>query len=145
MSLLSPSLWAFCILTGPWHPIPPLSLFSAFLFILPYDSTITSSSIPFRGLPLTLFPSILPWLLSIILRPQHMSYPVFFLFLITLINCRFSPTLFKISSFVYLSIQLTLSILLHIHISTFTCGYFSLPLHPVGIGELRICPLQLWR
>jgi len=41
------------------------TLFSAFLFILSYDSTNSSSSIPFRGLPLGLFPSILPSITSL--------------------------------------------------------------------------------
>jgi len=80
---------------------------------------IRSPSIPFRGLPLALFPSILPSITSLNNPSPLTTCPIqfFCLFLITLINCRFSYTLFKISSFVILSIQLPLSIL-HISIAS---------------------------
>jgi len=44
------SLSVFFLSAGPWHLIPHSSLFSAFLFILLYDSTICSSSISFSSL-----------------------------------------------------------------------------------------------
>jgi len=68
------------------------SLFSAFLFILPYDnSTNSSSSIPFRGLPLTLFPSILPSITSLNNPSPLNTCPMqfFCLFLIKLLTVAF--------------------------------------------------------
>jgi len=68
------------------------SLFSAILFIIPYDSTISSSRIPFCGLHLPLLPSILPSI-TYLNNPSNLNTrPIqfFFLFLITLINSRFS-------------------------------------------------------
>src|SRR6476619_7826097 len=96
-----------------------LSRFSAFLFMSPYELTTRSSNIPFLGLPLPLFPSILPSITSLSDPSPLRMCPTqfFFLFLIKFIKCLSSSTLCKTSSFVTLSVQLIFSILLHNHIS----------------------------
>src|SRR6218665_1622930 len=74
------------------------------------------------GLPLPLFPSILHSILpSIISLCRELSLRIcpiqfFCLVLITSIKDLFSSTFFNTSSFVLCSVQLILSILLHIHI-----------------------------
>src|SRR6476619_7340824 len=58
--LSSLSSLVLCPRAGPWLQILQLSRVSAFLFISPYVPSNTSSIMPILGLPLGLFPSILP-------------------------------------------------------------------------------------
>src|SRR5688572_33501558 len=58
------------------------SLFSAFLFISPYEPMIKSSSIPILGLPLVFFPSILPSMTSFSKSSPLTTCPIHFLFLL---------------------------------------------------------------
>jgi hypothetical protein len=94
-------------------------LFSALLFISPYVLTISSSSnILFLGLPLLLFPSILPSSTSFNIPSPLTICPIQFLFLhrIKFTNLHTSP-LPRTSSFLILSDHSMLSIFLHIHTS----------------------------
>src|SRR6476619_5555488 len=96
-----------------------LSQFSALLFISPYVSSNTSSIMLILGLPLGLFPSILPSSTNFIRSSPHTTCPIQFFFLshIVFIKLLFSFMELSTCSFVLLSIQLTLPILRHTHIS----------------------------
>src|SRR6478609_9656473 len=95
------------------------SRFSAFLFISPYVSPNTSSIVPILGLPLGLFPFILPSSTNFIRPSPLTTCPIQFFFLshIVFIKLLFSFMDLSTCSFVLLSIQLTFPILLHTHIS----------------------------
>src|SRR6476661_976096 len=109
----------YCPRAGSWLPTPQLSWFSAFLFISPYVSSNTSSIMPILGLPVGLFPSILPSSTNSIRPSPLTTCPIQFFFLshIVFIKLPFSFMEPSICSFVLLSIQLTIPILLHTHIS----------------------------
>src|SRR6476619_7075350 len=96
-----------------------LSRFSAFLFISPYVSSNTSSIMPILGLPLGLFPSILPSSTNFIGPCPLTTCPiqVFFLSHIVFIKLFFLFMELSTCSCVLLSIQLTFPILLQAHIS----------------------------
>ena len=95
------------------------SLSSALLFMFTYDVSFKSSSIPVLGLPLPLLPSILPSITCFSNPCPLATWPIQFFFLFNIL-CRIllcSPMPVSTCSFVFLSFQLTLSILLHAHIS----------------------------
>src|SRR6478736_5457346 len=84
------------------------SRFSAFLFISPYVSSNTSSIMPILGLPLGLFPPILPSSTNFIRPSPLTTCPIqFFFFLshIVFIKLLFSFMDLNTCSFVLLSIQ----------------------------------------
>src|SRR6478609_5974525 len=96
-----------------------LSRYSAFLFISRYVSSSTSSIMPIHGLPLGLFPSILPSSTNFIRPSPLTTCPIqsFFLSHIVSIKLLFSFKDLSTCPFVLLSIQLNFPILLHTHIS----------------------------
>jgi len=77
------------------------------------------------GLPLPLFPSTLPSIISLSKELPRRICPIQFscLVLVMSIKDHFSSVLFNTSSFVLCSVQLILSILLHIHISKASIGW----------------------
>src|SRR6218665_825398 len=72
------------------------------------------------GLPLPLSPSILPSITSLCRELPLRMCPIQFVYLVLITSITpkdlFSSTIFNTSSFVLCSVQLILSILLHIHI-----------------------------
>src|SRR6476469_2488366 len=96
-----------------------LSRFSAFLFISLYVSSYTSSIMPILGLPLGLFPSILPSSTNFIRPSPLTTCPIQFFFLSYIVFLKLLFSFMELSTcpFVLLSIQLTFPILLHTHIS----------------------------
>src|SRR5580698_1453998 len=74
---------------------------------------------PILGLPLTLLPTILPSIMRFNKLSSRRTCPIQFFFRFTTALARHlsSPIEDSISSFVFLSLQLTFSILLHNHIS----------------------------
>src|SRR6476469_4397246 len=110
-----------------------------------------SSIIPFLGLPLPLFPAILPsrTTFSNVLPRKTCPIQFFFLFVIEFTKLLSSSTRSKTSSFFFLSFQLTFSHLLHTHISKAS----SLPnaslfivhvSHPYrATGQIKICFVDL--
>ena len=95
--------------------------FSALLFKTPYGTFSSRSSImPIRFLPGPLLPSILPSITSFINPSPLIICPIQFFFRRTIVSSMvlLSPTLLRTSSFVFFSVQLMRSILLHIHISS---------------------------
>src|SRR6218665_1889288 len=76
-------------------------------------------SLSFQYLPLPLFPSILPSVISLCRELSLRMCPIQFFCLVLIISIKdlFSSVFFSTSSFVLCSVQLILSILLHIHIS----------------------------
>src|SRR5580698_6690994 len=95
------------------------SLQSALLFISTYDPSFRSSIMLILGLPLTLLPTILPSIMRFNKLSSRRTCPIQFFFRFTTALARHlsSPIKDSISSFVFLSFQLTFSILLHNHIS----------------------------
>src|SRR6218665_1509453 len=89
-----------------------------FFLSFPHPSSIIQSMTFCLGLPLPLF-SILPSIISLCREFLLRIYPFHFfcLVLIIPINDLFSSPFFNTSSFVLCSVQMILSILLHIHIS----------------------------
>src|SRR6266581_853015 len=92
---------------------------SALLFIFTNEPSIRSSIIPLLGLPRGLLPNILPSSTSLSSSSPLSTCPsqFFFLWYIVLMRNPFSFTIVNITSLLFLSIQLTLSNLLHNHIS----------------------------
>src|SRR6218665_690996 len=96
----------------------------AFSLSFQYPYSITQSMSVCLGLPLPLFPSTLPSIISLSKELPRRICPIQFscLVLVMSIKDHFSSVLFNTSSFVLCSVQLILSILLHIHISKASIG-----------------------
>jgi len=139
-----------CPQAGPGIEHLHATLSSALLFIFTYDPSFGSSIIPNLGLPLGLFPSILPsrtWFNN----PSPLTAcPIqfFFLFQTDSNKLLFSSVVSSISWLVFLSTQLIYSILLHIHISNASNLSISLVVdwkkikRPVKDGKLRMTNLS---
>src|SRR6218665_2508009 len=91
----------------------------AFSSSFQYPSSIIQSMSFCLGLPLPLFPSILSSIISLCRELPLRMYLIQFFCLVLIISIKdlFPSTFFNTSSFVLCSVQLILSILLHIHIS----------------------------
>src|SRR5579864_2704825 len=109
-----------CHTAGPWHPCPPpISILSpSFHFCIIAFLQIVNHTHP--GLPLGFFPVILPSIISFYKLFPRTTCPIQFLFRFIIVCTKHlsSPTAASTSTFVFLSCQLTFSILLHTHIST---------------------------
>src|SRR6218665_372727 len=98
---------------------PTTPLFSMLCPFLEFPVSVLHHLVHGLGLPLPLFPSILPSIISLCRElPLRMCRIQFFcLVLVISIKDLFASTFFNTSPFVLCSVQLILSILLHIHIS----------------------------
>jgi len=90
----------------------------AFSFCFHYPSSIIQFMSFCLGLPLPLFPSILPSIISLCRELPLRMCPIQFFCFVLIISIKdiFYSTFFNTSSLVLCSVQLILSILLHIHI-----------------------------
>jgi len=111
-------LQVICLPAGPNVQRLHFSRCCAFALSFLYPPSIIQSMSFCLGLPLCLFPSILPSIISVCRELPLRMCPIqlFWLVLIISIKDLFSSTCFNTSSFVLCSVQLILCVLLNIHI-----------------------------
>src|SRR6218665_2540445 len=150
-----------CLPSGPNVQRLYSSRCCAFSWSFQYPSSIVQSMGFCLGLPLPLSPSILPSIISFCRELPLRMCPIQF-FCLVLITCRptsvkdlFSSTFFNTSSFVLCSVQLVLSVLLHIHISeasicltssfliVHVCAPYTVTLHTRALTILFLMSLPI--